>query len=78
MKQTRSDNNLCGDIKAVKCRCGSPARVRYRIPVTWVECKNKCGIKTGFYPDVTEQADPESRNSAIRDWNMMISRFHDD
>ena len=74
MIQNRNDDNLHGAIRASKCVCGYPARVRYRIPVTWVECKNKCGMKTGYFPDINEQADPESREKAIAEWNRMVSK----
>lgn len=63
------DNTI---LKPVNCKCGSPARVRYKIPVTWVECKKKCGMKTGFYVDGYEQRDPEAENKAIMEWNRMV------
>ena len=74
MLQNRNDDNLHGGIKADKCRCGYPARIRYRIPVTWVECKNKCGMRTGYFPDINEQADPDARNKAVEAWNRMVSK----
>lgn len=56
------------------CKCGATARVRYRIPVTWVECKRKCGMKTGFFTDVNEQNDPEAEKRAILEWNRMVTK----
>lgn len=50
-------------------KCGAQGRVRYRIPVWWVECKKKCGATTGYYSDGYEQYDPESREEAIKAWN---------
>lgn len=62
------------EVKPLKCRCGAEARIRYRIPCTWVECKKKCGMKTGYFPDYFEQCDPESRNEAVNVWNRMVQR----
>lgn len=68
------DDNLHGNILPSKCRCGAESRVRYRIPVTWVECRKKCGMRTGFYPDINEQHDPEAVDKAINEWNRMVSK----
>lgn len=62
----------------MNCKCGASARVRYKIPVTWVECRKKCGMQTGYYSDFYEQNDPEAREKAIRCWNSMMSQFYDD
>jgi hypothetical protein len=70
----RDKQNLFTDLKPVDCICGSSARVRYRIPVTWVECKKKCGMKTGYYIDCNEQCDPEAREAAVAEWNRMVSK----
>ena len=52
-------------------RCGGAAKIRYRIPFTWVECK-KCHLQSETIPDYgCEQRDPESRAIAIEDWNTM-------
>lgn len=48
--------------------CGKQAKVRYRMPYTWVECKKKC-TKTGYYINGYEQNDPEARARAIAEWN---------
>ena len=37
--------------KLLPCKCGADARIRYRMPFTWVECKKKCGMRTGYYVD---------------------------
>ena len=58
----------------MNCKCGAAARVRYKIPVTWVECKKKCGMQTGFFTDKFEQRDSESEKNAILEWNRMVSR----
>ena len=58
--------------KLLPCKCGKAAKVRYKIPYTWVECKRKCGMHTGVYCDGYEQCDPESRKQAIADWNKLI------
>lgn len=59
-------------IRPVHCRCGAVARIRYRIPVTWVECKKKCGMMTGYYVDGYEQNDLEAKEKAILEWNRMM------
>ena len=51
-------------------RCGKQAKVRYKMPYTWVACK-KCGLKTGYYVDGYEQCDLESRAEAVKEWNSM-------
>lgn len=51
-------------------RCGGKAKVRYKQPYTWVECK-KCGLASSPFPDWEEQCDPEARATAIEDWNTM-------
>lgn len=48
--------------------CGRDAKVRYKLPYTWVECKRKC-TKTGYFVDWDEQCDPEARRKAIAEWN---------
>ena len=70
----RDKDNLYSDTEPMRCVCGSIARVRYRIPVIWVECKKKCGMKTGYYPDVDIQADPEAIKKAVEEWNRMVSK----
>lgn len=51
-------------------KCGGAAKVRYKTPVTWVECK-KCHFRSAEYPDWDEQRDPQSRIDAIDDWNTL-------
>lgn len=48
--------------------CGKQAKVRYRMPYTWIECKKKCTM-SGYYIDWDEQCDPKARSQAISDWN---------
>ena len=52
-------------------RCGKQAKIRYKMPYTWIECKKKCGMKTGYYADWYEQADLASRIKAIAEWNSL-------
>ena len=59
-------------LQVMDCKCGSEARVRYKIPYYWVECKRKCGMKTGFYPDKKEVRDPQSEDEAVKAWNRMM------
>jgi hypothetical protein len=61
------------ETKPLHCKCGAEARIRYRMPVFWVECKRKCGMRTGYFSDWYEQLDPESREEAVKAWNRMVS-----
>lgn len=58
--------------KILPCKCGSDARVRYRLPYYWVECKKKCGMKTGFHLDVFNQCNPKAKQEAIEEWNRLV------
>lgn len=58
----------------MNCVCGSYARVRYKIPVVWVECRKKCGMKTGYYVDKNIPHDPDSEEEAINTWNRMVQK----
>ena len=49
--------------------CKAKARIRYRLPVWWVECRKKCGNRTGYFSDWETQQDPKSRQAAIDKWN---------
>ena len=55
-----------------KCKCGSIARVRYKIPVVWIECGKKCGMKTGYHTDKRIPHDPDSEADAIEEWNKIV------
>jgi len=61
-------------VKLNKCKCGSDARVRYKKPYTWVECKNKCGVRTGVYCDIIGEEDAFSRKRAEQAWNEMVKK----
>ena len=56
----------------LNCVCGGAARVRYKIPVVWVECRKKCGRKTGYFVDKAIPHDPDSEEEAIQAWNRMV------
>lgn len=56
------------------CKCGASARIRYKIPVVWVECRKGCGMKTGYHVDKKIPHDPESEAEAIVEWNRIVSR----
>ena len=62
------------ETKPLPCKCGSGARIRYRMPVFWVECKRKCGMQTGYFSDWDEQFDPEAREEAVKAWNDMVKK----
>lgn len=57
----------------LNCKCGASARIRYKIHVTWIECRRKCGFHTAYYPDEHMVRDPESEAKAIAEWNKMVS-----
>ena len=61
------------NVKPLPCKCGADARIRYRMPCTWVECKKKCGMRTGWYFDWYEQRDPDAEEEAVKAWNRMVS-----
>ena len=58
-------------IKPNRCVCGGAARVRFKDPYVWVECKKKCGMKTGsfmvFVKEIAEQ-------DAIKQWNKVVQQ----
>ena len=69
------DDNVKSIIMPDKCVCGAEARVRYRMPFFWVECKKKCGMKTGCVRDSLEELyDPNAREEAVRIWNRMVNK----
>ena len=53
-----------------KCRCGASARVRDKNGQWWVECRNKCGMRTGYYTSIYD--DVVARERAVSDWNRMV------
>ena len=67
------DDYIKTEIVLERCNCGAEARVRYRIPCFWVECKKKCGMHTPYFPDGSfEQCDPVARDRAVNEWNRMV------
>lgn len=60
--------------RPLKCRCGADARIRYKIPVFWVECRKKCGMRTGYHADGYDQFDPLAKEEAVKDWNRMVQK----
>ena len=57
--------------KPVKCKCGADARIRHKDPYVWIECKKKCGMRTGSHlVFVKEFAERE----AITQWNRMVQQ----
>ena len=59
-------------MKAEKCRCGAEARIRSTEIYTWVECKKKCGMKTGVYHKMLKDRDPVAEQRAVEAWNRMV------
>ena len=62
-------------IKPIPCVCGAEARVRYKAPFAWVECKKKCGMTSGYVGDKAgEYARPETEQAAIVRWNAEVRK----
>lgn len=59
-------------IELMKCRCGAKARVRVKNGQWWVECRDKCGFRTGYYTSVYD--DWVAQDRAIADWNRMVTK----
>ena len=57
----------------LKCRCGAKARVRNKDNRWWVECRDKCGCRTGYYTSVYD--DEIARERAVSDWNRMVDNL---
>lgn len=53
-------------------KCGGLPRLRYKIPLVWIECSKKCGMKTGYYADKRVPHDPASEAEAAEEWNRMV------
>lgn len=71
------NDNPCDDVYPVtiKCKCGEYPRVRYKIPVHWVECgRKKCPFKmrTGYFTDTIGVYDTIARDRAIEEWNKIV------
>lgn len=61
------------------CRnCGAPAKIRYRRPTWFVECKKKCGNRTRYYSDWDQEQDPFSKKLAITEWQKKNDPEEDD
>ena len=56
-------------IKPCKCKCGAVARIRYKDPYVWVECKNKCGNKSGYHFVFLSTEIEKAEEQAIASWN---------
>lgn len=61
-------------MKADKCKCGADARIRSTDVYTWVECKRKCGMKTGVYHKFIKDRDPVAENKAVEAWNILVKK----
>ena len=42
------------------------------MPYTWVECKKKCGMRTGSFVDGYDQRDLKAERKAVQEWNRMV------
>ena len=59
-------------MKAAKCRCGAESRIRIREPYLWVECKKKCGMKTGVFRIGLHQSEVEEQATVA--WNKVVKK----
>ena len=55
--------------KPFRCKCGAAARIRYKDPYVWVECKNKCGNKSGYHFVFLSTEIEKAEEQAIASWN---------
>lgn len=60
--------------KTEPCKCGAEARIRYKDPFVWVECKKKCGMKTGVYHCFLSKQDILTTEAAIEAWNRLVRK----
>jgi hypothetical protein len=58
-----------------KCTCGADARIRHRDPYVWVECKKKCGMKSGFIFLWIPDDKGEAEQFAVDEWNKKVFRM---
>jgi hypothetical protein len=58
----------------MKCRCGADARIRHRDPYVWVECKKKCGMKSGYIFLWIPDLDHKAEQFAIEQWNRVVQK----
>lgn len=54
-----------------KCKCGADARTRNSGEYVWVECKKKCGMRTGVYREISVDV---ARLKAVSDWNRLVKK----
>ena len=59
--------------KPMRCKCGADSRVRHKDPYVWVECKKKCGMKTGSFLAFVKE-DNVAERDAIKKWNRMVEQ----
>ena len=60
-------------VNPLKCKCGAKARIRNKGGKWWVECREKCGLHTGYYSSVYDDLIAEER--AVSDWNRMVDNL---
>lgn len=58
--------------KILPCKCGADARIRFRDPYVWVECKKKCGMKSGYIFEFVPAERWKSEQKAVDDWNRLV------
>lgn len=54
------------------CKCGAEARIRFKDPYIWVECKKKCGMRSGFHFIFISTEKELCTEHAIEQWNRMV------
>lgn len=60
------------ETKPLHCKCGAEARIRFREPYLWVECKKKCGMHSGYHFIMTPEEKEPCEEHAIKQWNRMV------
>lgn len=60
-------------IELKPCKCGAVPRLRYKMPLNWVECP-KCHRKSKKVSDWYEVRDADSITEVVNDWNNRAER----
>lgn len=59
--------------KILPCKCGADARIRFRDPYIWIECKKKCGMRSGFIFEFVSAERWKAEQQAVEEWNRLVS-----
>lgn len=60
--------------KLLPCKCGADARIRYKDPYVWCECKKKCGMSSGYIFIFLSTEIDEAKKFAVKQWNDKVTK----